>query len=128
MTRNFSEYMMWSHIFIIGEIFYAIWLKNYILGLTGIITTILSILYHQTREKYWQPWETISAHISMFYILYSAWISCISYYFYIITFLVIFTGFWHRYSNNFDKKHYELCHPWLHLLPPLTAHIYQIKC
>ena len=55
-------------IFIIGEIFYAIWLKNYILGLTGIITTILSILYHQTHEKYWQPWETISAHISMFYI------------------------------------------------------------
>ena len=126
--RSFKEYMLWSHFVLVYEIYLAFILRNYLLALLGTSTTGLSILYHRTHEQYWQPYEKICAYTSSVYILYISYSSCSWYYFGIIISLTLLTAFWHRYSYMYSKNHYELCHPWLHFLPPLMTHIYQVKC
>ncbi len=128
LPRSCKEFMMWNHLAFVYEIYLAITLKNYILALLGISTTALSILYHRTHEQYWQPHEKISIYISEVYILSNSWFKCSRYYFGTIIALSLLIAFWHRYSYMYGKNHYELCHPWLHLLPPLMTHIYQVKC
>ena len=126
--RSYKEYMIWSHLFLIYEIVFALRLRNYILAFLGISTTILSILYHLTYEQHWQPYEKISAYTTSVYILYISGSTCSWYYFGITLGLTLLTGVWHRFSYMYGNDHYELCHPWLHLLPPLTTHIFQTNC
>lgn len=125
MERKLTSFMMWSHFIVIYEVLCAIFWSNYILAFFGTSTATLSLLYHKSHEKNWQPYEMISAYSSMIYMNYQSWIKFNHFQFMIVLALNFCTFILHQYAKRYDRSHYEKWHPWLHFFPGILAHYYQ---
>ena len=123
--RKWTEFIMWNHIFFVFE-----WIRVYKTGDSfllawGCAMLILSPLYHRSHECYYQPYEKITACSGMVYIFVSSWYYMTYLNFYIMIICHITNIFVWKYSNAYDKKHYECWHPWLHITIVSTIHCYQ---
>ena len=125
--REVTQFVMWSHypllFLILFNLLYTSDIYDNILAMLGIPSVLLSYLYHRSHEHEYQPMETISAQIVIFWMLFTAHLkkSCNLKLLYGFTFLIIL---FYKYSQLYSHDHYEKYHPWLHVLITLQAVIY----
>lgn len=118
--RNFTDFMIWNHIFFIIEIFHAYYKKDYILVLLGTWTTYLSIERHRTMYRKYNMIEPIVAKSTIVYMtcrcLYE-FAMCEKFIFFLSESVTYFI--W-----DIQKYDYEKIHPWVHIGIALNTRIY----
>jgi hypothetical protein len=117
--RSPYEFIIYNHIFLLYEVIRAYLYEEYILFLLGGGTTIFSTLRHLHHEKKYDTIESVFAKTTEVYILLYSYLYLQNYEIIVISKIIMIL--WWLLG---DYIHYELLHPWLHIIAAVDAHIY----
>ena len=117
--RSWKQFMMWNHLFILYEVYRSFIHGEYVLFFLGGGTTIFSTLRHLHYEKKYDTIESVFAKSSQVYTLLYSYAYLTHYEIMVISKLIMIL--WWRIG---DALHFELLHPWLHVIAAMDAHIY----
>ena len=118
--RNFTDFMIWNHIFFIIEIFHAYYKKDYMLVFLASSTTYLSIERHRTMYTKYNMIEPIVAKSSMVYMT----CRCLYEFAMYEKFMFLLSESISFFIWDIQKYNYEKIHPLLHVSIALNAGIY----
>ena len=124
MNRPCTQFMMWSHYFFMYEIIRGIRSGELLFTALGTTTTFLSFFYHRSRETRFKNIEPIVAKLTMIYIAISSIIRFVPADTINILLCELACLSMYRYANKYNINHYDLFHPYLHLLISFTSHFY----
>jgi len=118
--RTWYEFTMWNHIFIIYELFYALYLEQYFFFQLGLCSIYLSLQRHRHSEAVYNEIEPFVTRLTIFY---SSMMSLYYYNLYqnivLCSTRLISLGLLYVQDYN-----YEYIHPWVHIVVALDTHLY----
>ena len=119
-TRPWSSFMIWNHVFIVGEVIRCIIVGEGILFCLGFLTSIFSVWRHLYRETKYNTIESIAAKSTVAYLTVSSLCNFTWQEQFIPAFLKLaLLSVWYLQVHD-----YESIHPWMHIIVAIDAHHY----
>ena len=120
LPRHPLEFIVWNHVFMAWSVVRAWCMRRTGLVAAGSATTTLSVLYHLSRERHWQPIEGNFAKGTIAYLTYLT-----------VRDLSVFKATTLLFVKTvtlllwvFENRRYEHMHPWIHVLVAIDGHLY----
>ena len=118
--RTWYEFTMWNHIFIIYELFYALYLEQYFFFQLGLCSIYLSLQRHRHSESVYNEIEPFVTRLTVFY----SFMMSLYYYNLYQNIVLCSTKLISLGLLCVQDYNYEYIHPWVHIVVALDTHLY----